>query len=76
MLSTAEIESALTEHSSVAEAAVVSKPHDIKGECPHAFVTLKNVRCFQRWLFQNISPLYPSGIYIWWKSNSIAKTHG
>ena len=41
LLSTAEIESALVEHPSVAEAAVVSHPHAIKGECTYGFVTLK-----------------------------------
>ncbi|HZX50368.1 MAG TPA: acetate--CoA ligase [Candidatus Paceibacterota bacterium] len=39
--STAEIESALVGHESVAEAAVVGVPHDIKGEGMHCFVTLK-----------------------------------
>jgi len=37
---TAEVESALVEHSAVAEAAVVPVPHDIKGQAIHAFVTL------------------------------------
>ncbi|MGZ8578586.1 MAG: acetate--CoA ligase [Actinomycetota bacterium] len=41
-LSTFEIESALVDNPAVAEAAVVSKPHDIKGEGIVAFVTLKS----------------------------------
>jgi acetyl-CoA synthetase len=41
-LSTFEIESALVDDDRVAEAAVVSKPHDIKGEGIVAFVTLKS----------------------------------
>jgi acetyl-CoA synthetase len=41
-LSTFEIESALVDDHRVAEAAVVSKPHDIKGEGIVAFVTLKS----------------------------------
>jgi len=41
-LSTFEIESALVDNDKVAEAAVVSKPHDIKGEGIVAFVTLKS----------------------------------
>ncbi|MET0800435.1 MAG: acetate--CoA ligase, partial [Actinomycetota bacterium] len=41
-LSTFEIESALVDDDKVAEAAVVSKPHDIKGEGIVAFVTLKS----------------------------------
>lgn len=40
-LGTAEIESALVSHPLVAEAAVVSIPHRIKGEGIYAFVTLK-----------------------------------
>lgn len=39
-LGTAEIESALTLHPSVAESAVVGFPHDIKGQGIYAFVTL------------------------------------
>ncbi len=41
-LSTFEIESALVDNPAVAEAAVVSKPHEIKGEGIVAFVTLKS----------------------------------
>jgi acetyl-CoA synthetase len=40
-LGTAEVESALVQHSLVAEAAVVGKPHEIKGQGIVAFVTLK-----------------------------------
>jgi len=40
-LGTAEIESALVSHPSVAESAVVGFPHDIKGQGIYAFVTLK-----------------------------------
>jgi acetyl-CoA synthetase len=39
-LGTAEIESALVLHASVAEAAVVGYPHDIKGQGIYAYVTL------------------------------------
>ena len=39
-LGTAEIESALVAHKSVAEAAVVGCPHDIKGQGIYAYVTL------------------------------------
>ena len=39
-LGTAEIESALVAHPSVAEAAVVGFPHDIKGQGIYAYVTL------------------------------------
>jgi len=40
-LSTMEIESALVAHQAVAEAAVVGRPDEIKGEAVVAFVTLK-----------------------------------
>jgi acetyl-CoA synthetase len=40
-LGTAEIESALVLHHSVAEAAVVGFPHDIKGQGIYCYVTLK-----------------------------------
>ncbi|MCK4279502.1 MAG: acetate--CoA ligase, partial [Candidatus Thorarchaeota archaeon] len=40
-LGTAEIESALVKHPTVAESAVVGFPHDIKGESIYVFVTLK-----------------------------------
>ncbi|MEQ1814305.1 MAG: AMP-binding protein, partial [Candidatus Nitrotoga sp.] len=43
-LGTMEIESALTSHPEVAEAAVVGRPHDIKGEAIIAFVVLKKAR--------------------------------
>ncbi len=40
-IGTMEVESALVDHKSVAEAAVVGKAHDIKGQSIAAFVTLK-----------------------------------
>ncbi|MFV1959651.1 MAG: acetate--CoA ligase, partial [Planctomycetota bacterium] len=40
-ISTAEVESALVAHASVAEAAVVGRPHPVKGQGIAAFVTLK-----------------------------------
>ena len=42
-LGTAEIESAIDEHSAVAESAVVGFPHDIKGQGVYAFVI-----CYQK----------------------------
>ena len=42
-LSTIEIESALVSHPSVAEAAAVGRPHELKGEAIAVFVTLKDV---------------------------------
>ena len=40
-LGTMELESVLVAHKAVSEAAVIGKPHDIKGEVPVAFVVLK-----------------------------------
>jgi acetyl-CoA synthetase len=40
-IGTMEVESALVDHPSVAEAAVVGRKHDIKGQAIAAFVTLK-----------------------------------
>jgi acetyl-CoA synthetase len=41
-IGTMEVESALVDHPSVAEAAVVGRPHEIKGQAVAAFVTLKD----------------------------------
>ncbi|HEY0995816.1 MAG TPA: acetate--CoA ligase [Gemmatimonadaceae bacterium] len=41
-IGTMEVESALVEHPAVAEAAVVGKEHDIKGQAIAAFVTLRD----------------------------------
>jgi acetyl-CoA synthetase len=41
-IGTMEVESALVDHPSVAEAAVVGRPHEIKGQAIAAFVTLKD----------------------------------
>ena len=43
-LGTMEIESALVAHPKVAEAAVVGKPHDVKGESVFAYVVLRGAR--------------------------------
>ena len=40
-LATAEVESALAQNDKVSEVAVVSRPHDLKGEVPIAFVLLR-----------------------------------
>ena len=43
-LGTAEIESALVSHEAVAEAAVVGRPDELKGQAISAFVTLEGSR--------------------------------
>ncbi|XP_034080890.1 acetyl-coenzyme A synthetase, cytoplasmic-like [Gymnodraco acuticeps] len=50
LLSTAEVESALVEHEAVAEAAVVGRPHPVKGESLYCFVTLTDGLTFNRTL--------------------------
>lgn len=39
LMSTAEVESVLTQHKNVSEAAVVARPHAVKGQCLYCFVT-------------------------------------
>jgi acetyl-CoA synthetase len=67
-LGTMEIESALVSNPLVAEAAVVGRPHDIKGEAVVAFVVLKGARPDGRaaqdvatelrtWVAQEIGPI-------------------
>ncbi len=41
-ISTMEVESALVDHAAVAEAAVIGKHHDLKGQAIAAFVTIKD----------------------------------
>ncbi len=67
-LGTMEIESALVAHRRVAEAAVVSKPHDIKGESVFAYVVLRGARPkgaaatvlieeLRKWVGEQLSPI-------------------
>ena len=64
-LGTAEIESALVAHPSVAEAAVVGYPHGLKGQSVYAYVTLKRevvadaalAEALKRWVRKEIGAL-------------------
>jgi acetyl-CoA synthetase len=67
-LGTMEIESALVAHPLVAEAAVVSKPHEIKGESVFAYVVLNSSRpegaaaeslieALRSWVGEQLSPI-------------------
>ncbi|HEY9016873.1 acetate--CoA ligase [Thiomicrospira sp.] len=67
-LGTMEIESALVAHPKVAEAAVVGKPHDVKGESVFAFVVLNQdlpegaerdamVTELRNWVAKEIGPI-------------------
>jgi acetyl-CoA synthetase len=72
-LGTAEIESALVAHDTVAEAAVVGYPHDIKGQGVYAYVTLKaGVEATDQlrkdlilWVRQEIGPFAAPDILQW-----------
>lgn len=56
-MSTAEVEATLMAHAAVAEAAAVSRPHKVKGECLYCFVTLKNNREFSQTLAEELRNL-------------------
>src|SRR6202034_368527 len=64
-LSTMEVESALVAHEAVAEAAVVGRPDDVKGQAISAFVTLQQGRAptpelkeeLRRWVAKKIGRL-------------------
>jgi acetyl-CoA synthetase len=64
-MGTAEVESALVLHESVAEAAVVGMPHDVKGQGIYAYVTLnagvapsENLRkALRDWVRHEIGPI-------------------
>uniref|UniRef100_A0A674PIQ8 Acetyl-coenzyme A synthetase, cytoplasmic n=1 Tax=Takifugu rubripes TaxID=31033 RepID=A0A674PIQ8_TAKRU len=57
LMSTAEVEAALMVHPAVAEAAVVSRPHQLKGECLYCFVTLTNNKEFSQTLAEELKKL-------------------
>ncbi|MDX1500215.1 MAG: AMP-binding protein, partial [Woeseiaceae bacterium] len=72
-MGTAEIESALVAHASVAEAAVVGYPHDIKGQGIYAYVTLMagvepsdELRAeLQQWVRKEIGPIAKPDLIQW-----------
>jgi len=53
-VSTMEVESALVDHPKVAEAAVIGRPHEIKGQAIAAFVTIKDGNQGTRELMEEI----------------------
>lgn len=63
LMSTAEVESVLAEHTSVAEAAVVSKPHPVKGQCLYCFVTPNEGKTFDKKLQDELKK---KGSYLDW----------
>lgn len=57
LISTAEVESVLVTHPAIIEAAVVARPHPVKGECLYCFVTLKNGEQFNQNLITSLRGL-------------------
>lgn len=57
LMSTAEVEAVLTEHEGVAEAAVVSRPHPVKGECLYCFITPNQGDQFDKQLIDELKKL-------------------
>jgi acetyl-CoA synthetase len=72
-MGTAEVESALVAHPSVAEAAVVGYPHDIKGQGIYAYVTLmvgvadsdELKTTLQQWVRKEIGPIAKPDLIQW-----------
>ena len=64
-LGTAEVESALVAHPAVAEAACIGIPHEIKGDVPKAYITLKTgfassdalAEELKKWVSTQIGPI-------------------
>jgi acetyl-CoA synthetase len=72
-LGTAEVESALVAHETVAEAAVVGYPHDIKGQGIYAYVTLMKGlepsedlrKTLVKWVRTEIGPIATPDLIQW-----------
>ena len=72
-MGTAEVESALVAHPSVAEAAVVGYPHEIKGQGIYAYVTLMEGIApsdelygeLQQWVRKEIGPIAKPDLIQW-----------
>ena len=72
-MGTAEIESSLVAHESVAEAAVVGFPHDIKGQGIYIYVTLADdvepsdelKKALTQWVRKDIGPIASPDVIQW-----------
>jgi len=72
-MGTAEVESALVAHATVAEAAVVGYPHDIKGQGIYCYVTLMNgvepsdelYKELRTWVRTEIGPIASPDVIQW-----------
>ncbi|XP_053239525.1 acetyl-coenzyme A synthetase 2-like, mitochondrial isoform X1 [Podarcis raffonei] len=61
-LGTAEIEDAMDEHPAVPETAVISYPHDIKGEAAFAFIVLKDEKAHPETVTKELRAMVASRI--------------
>ncbi|ETN61069.1 acetyl-coa synthetase [Anopheles darlingi] len=57
LMSTSEVESVLTQHPRVSEAAVVSRPHPVKGECLYCFITPNQCETFDKAMVNELKVL-------------------
>ncbi|KAG5677026.1 hypothetical protein PVAND_006813 [Polypedilum vanderplanki] len=57
LMATAEVEAVLTEHPRVSEAAVVSRPHPVKGECLYCFITPNQSETFDKKMVDELKVL-------------------
>jgi len=72
-MGTAEVESALVAHETVAEAAVVGYPHEIKGQGIYCYVTLMNgveptddlLKELRTWVRTEIGPIASPDVIQW-----------
>ncbi|MGR3551731.1 acetate--CoA ligase [Pseudooceanicola sp.] len=72
-MGTAEVESALVAHPSVAEAAVVGYPHDVKGQGIYCYITLMNgvapsdelIKELRAWVRNDIGPIASPDLIQW-----------
>lgn len=51
------MEAALTEYPGVVEAAVVTRPHKVKGECLYCFISLKDSMEFNNSVVEELKKL-------------------
>ncbi len=79
-IGTAEVESALVSHPAVAEAAVVGRPHDVKGQALYAYVTVQQgvektdelIKELMQHVRQEIGPIARPDIIQW--ADALPKT--
>jgi acetyl-CoA synthetase len=73
LMSTAEVEAVLTEHPRVSEAAVVSRPHPVKGECLYCFITPNQNEGFDKKMVDELKVLVRERIGEFWLSMKVTQ---